>query len=184
MVPSASLSIATSIETEDRQHLFSVLPHAWADSTKEMYRSGLLAFHTFCDFKSIPEMERVPVTGDILSSFISHLAGTYALLTVVNYMSAVQAWHAIHDLNWSINEKETELLYKAAWNLVLPTPKYPTQEPYTLSIIATIKEHLDLTLPLHVAVFACLTMTCFAAACTREFTIPNLKAFDPARHIT
>lgn len=172
------------LQKEDTQRLLSVLPHAWADSTKETYGSGLLAFHTFCDFKAIPESERAPVAEDIMSAFIAHLAGAYAPSTVVNYVSAVQAWHDVHGLTWNINERETELLYKAARNLAPPTSKRPAREPYTLATIAAIRERLDLTTPLHAAVFACLTTTFFAAARTGEFTIPNLKAFDPARHIT
>lgn len=138
----------------------------------------------FCDFKSMPKMERVPVAADIMSAFITHLAGANAPSTVVNYMSAIQAWHAIHGLNWSINERETELLYKAAQNLAPPTSKRPMWEPYTLATISAIQEHLDLALLLHAVVFACLTTTFFVAARTGKFTIPNLKAFDPARHVT
>lgn len=72
------------------QQLLDVLLHTWADSTKETYGAGLLAFHTFCNFKAIPEAERAPVAADIVSAFIVHLAGTYAPSTVVNYVSTVQ----------------------------------------------------------------------------------------------
>ena len=116
--------------------------------------------------------------------FIAHLAGAYASSTVVNYVSAVQAWHTIHDLEWRINEREADLLYKAAQNLALPMAKQPAREPYTLGTIASIRMQLDLMSPLHMAVFACLTTTFFAAACTGEFMIPNLKAFNSACHIT
>ena len=120
----------------------------------------------------------------MMSAFIAHLVGAYASSTVVNYVSMVQAWHAIHGLEWRINKREADLLYKAAWNLAPPTAKRPAREPYTLGTIASIRAQLDLMSPLHAAVFACLTTTFFAAACTGEFTIPNLKAFDSARHIT
>ena len=151
---------------------------------KEIYSLGLLAFHMFCNFKSIPEVERAPVRADILSTFITHLAGSYTPSMVVNYVSTVQAWHAVHRLEWKINKKEADLLYKVACHLAPPTSKHPPREPYTLETIRAIKEHLDLTMPLHVVVFTCLTTTFFAVACTREFTVPNLKAFDLARHIT
>ncbi|KAF8551266.1 hypothetical protein OG21DRAFT_1445479 [Imleria badia] len=177
-------SLQHPLQHEDTQRLLSILPHAWADSTKETYGSGLLAFHTFCDFKSIPEPERAPVAADVMSTFISHLAGAYAASTVVNYVSAVQAWHTIHGLSWNINKREADLLYKAAHNLAPPTSKRPAREPYTVATIAAIQERLDLALPLHAAVFACLTTTFFAAAHTGEFTLPTLKAFEPARHIT
>ena len=117
-------------------------------------------------------------------AFIAHLAGVYAPSTVVNYVSTVQVWHTVHGLTWDINKKETELLYKAARNLVPPTSKCPEREPYTVMTIAAMWEHLDLALPLHAVVFAFLTTMFFTAAHTGEFTIPNLKAFDPTRHIT
>ncbi|KAF8549731.1 hypothetical protein OG21DRAFT_1447561 [Imleria badia] len=172
------------VQPEDMQRILSLLPFAWADSSKETYGSGLLAYHTFCDFKNIPEVDRAPVVADVLSAFIAHLAGAYAASTVVNYVSAIQAWHLVHRLPWNINERETDLLYKAARSIAPPTSKRPPREPYTLDTLAAIKAQLDLSTPLHAAVFACLTSTFFAAARTGEFTVPNLKAFDPARHIT
>ena len=151
------------------QRLWDVLLHAWADSTKETYGLGLLAFHTFCDFKSILEPEQAPVAEDVMSAFIAHLAGAYASSMVVNYVSAVQAWHAIHGLEWCINERKADLLYKATWNLAPPTAKQPAREPYTLGTIASIRVQLDFMFPLHVAVFMCLTTTFFTAACTGKF---------------
>jgi hypothetical protein len=88
--PVHARTLQCPLQHEDTQCLLDVLPHAWADSTKETYGSGLLAFHTFCDFNVIPEMERAPVAVDVLSTFITHLAGMYAPSTVVNYMSTVK----------------------------------------------------------------------------------------------
>jgi hypothetical protein len=48
--------------------------------------------------------------------------------------------------------------------------------------IEKIKAHLALDTPRHAAAYACLTTTFYAAARLGEFTVPNLKAFDPARH--
>ena len=182
--PAQAQVLQQPLQQEDMQHLRDVLPHTWADSTKEMYGLGLLAFHTFCDFKSILEPEQAPVAEDMMSAFIAHLAGAYTSSTVVNYVSVVQAWHAIHGLEWCINEREADLLYKATWNLAPPTAKWPAREPYTLGTIASIRTQLDLTSPLHMAVFTCLTTTFFTAAHTGEFMIPNLKAFNSAHHIT
>jgi hypothetical protein len=42
---------------------------------------------------------------------------------------------------------------------------------------------MDLTKPLDAAVFACLTTTFFSIARLGEFTLPNLKAFDPQQHV-
>ena len=104
------------------------------------------------------------MAADLMLAFIASLAGAYTPSTVVNYISAVQAWHEVHGLRWSINEREAELLYKAARNLAPPTSKRPIREPYTLATIDAIRKHLDLTSPLHAAAFVCLTTTFFAVA--------------------
>ena len=43
---------------------------------------------------------------------------------------------------------------------------------------------LDLSRPLHAAVYACLTTTFWAAARVGEFTVRRLADFDPVRHVT
>ncbi|KAF7760446.1 hypothetical protein Agabi119p4_11122 [Agaricus bisporus var. burnettii] len=48
---------------------------AWDESTRVAYRSGLLAYHVFCDSGGIPEEERAPITRQVLDAFIAALAG-------------------------------------------------------------------------------------------------------------
>jgi hypothetical protein len=41
----------------DLKRIRDVLVHAWAEGTRETYRSGLLAFHVFCDARGITESD-------------------------------------------------------------------------------------------------------------------------------
>lgn len=50
-------------------------------------------------------------------------------------------------------------------------------------MIIAIRHQLNLNIPLHAAVFACLTTTFYATARLGEFTISRLDAFNPEVHI-
>ena len=56
--------------------------------------------------------------------------------------------------------------------------KLPKQLPLLVEDIVTIKHQLNLTQPLDVVVFACLTTTFFTVARLREFTVRNLSSFN------
>ncbi|KAF9020127.1 hypothetical protein BDZ89DRAFT_958593 [Hymenopellis radicata] len=67
-------------------HVQQVLVHGYAESTLETYASGLLAFHVFCDSRRIPEDQRAPASPDLISAWISTMAGAYAGASVKNYI--------------------------------------------------------------------------------------------------
>ena len=79
---------------------------------------------------------------------------------------------------------ELSALLKAADKVTPPSARRSKRTPFTIDFITTIREKLDLTSPLHAAVFACLTTTFYTAARAGEFTIPRLNAFSPQLHIT
>lgn len=161
-----------------------VMVHAFADSTRETYGSGLLVFHVFCDSKSIPEDQRAPASRILISSFITEMAGHYSGKTVSNYVHGVRAWHILHGVPWSLGgDMEIDTLFKAAISLTPSSSKKPKRDPYTISLITAIRENLNLSSPLDAAVFACLTTTFFTCARVGEFTVPRLDAFNPTLHI-
>ncbi|KAF9220512.1 hypothetical protein BS17DRAFT_316030 [Gyrodon lividus] len=143
----------------DTQWIYDVITHAWSESTRITYGSGLLTFHAFCDSKDIPEGLRAPASPDLISVFISTMASLYSNTTIVNYVSGVRAWHIIHGLAWNLNETETNALLKASKVLSPPTSKHAPREPYTIETIVIIRGQLDLDTPIGTAVFACLTTT-------------------------
>lgn len=160
-----------------------MLENAWAESTRELYGTGLLLYHVFCDKKGVTEVFRAPASALLITSFISTMAGTYSGSAVSNYVSGVHAWHLLHGLPWHVNITEQALALKAAERLAPATSSRKQRVPFTTDYMATLLKHLDTTKPLHAAVYACLTTTFFAAARLGEFTVPSLRAFDADIHV-
>ncbi|KAH7916683.1 hypothetical protein BJ138DRAFT_1175551 [Hygrophoropsis aurantiaca] len=174
---------STPLVESDLQRIQDVMIHAWAESTRESYGSGLLVFHIFCDSKAIPENQRAPASSTLISSFISCMAGSYSGKTVSNYLNGVRAWHILHGIQWALNDKEIEALLKAAESLTPPASKRKKRLPYTVDIIVAIRNQLDLGKPLDAAVYACLMTTFYATGRVGEFTVPRIDGFDGTIHI-
>jgi hypothetical protein len=172
-----------NLSTSDLERIGEVLVHAWADSTRETYGSGLLAFHVFCDARGISESDRSPATQVLLSTFISAMAGAYSGKTIANYLYGVRAWHILHGSPWHLNELEMEALLKAAISVTPPSSKRKKRLPYTMAFITAILSQLILTDPLDAAVASCLTTIFYTAARTGEFTVRTLTSFNPVIHV-
>ncbi|KIK98421.1 hypothetical protein PAXRUDRAFT_55325, partial [Paxillus rubicundulus Ve08.2h10] len=56
-------------------------------------------------------------------------------------------------------------------------------EPYTVNMLIIIQSHLDLTSPLHAAVFVCLTTAFYAMAHIGELTTKTVLLFNPLHHV-
>ncbi|KIK84530.1 hypothetical protein PAXRUDRAFT_152890, partial [Paxillus rubicundulus Ve08.2h10] len=178
-----SYSNQTTLRDSDLSQIKDVIVHAWAESTKESYSSGLLGYHVFCDTKSIPDCDHAPANSTLISMFISSLTGQYSGSTVANYLQGVCTWHIMHHLGWSHNDTEIEALLKAAMILAPISSKQKPREPYTISVLTLMQDTLNLMDPAEAAVFACLTTTFWCTACVGKFTVPRLDAFDPSLHI-
>lgn len=174
----------TNVTQVDLDKILAVLMHAWADSTREVYGSGLLAYHVFCDRRGIPETQRAPSSSTLIAAFIADLAGLYAAATIRNYVFGVRAWHILHGVAWVMNEVEIEGLLKAANVLAPASSRRKQRQPYTVDYITAIRGSLNLSLPLHVATFACLTTTFYTAARLGEFVVKTLGSFDAGVNIT
>jgi len=143
------------------------------------YGSGLLAFHSYCDSKSIPESQRTPSSSILVAAFLSSLASAYSNKILHNYVHAICAWHILYGIPWVINENEIKTMLNAAEKLAPSTSKRKKRRPYTPDFILSVKRNLDMSCALDAAVYACLTTCFYAAARLGEFTVPRLNAFDP-----
>lgn len=184
----ATPSCATSgaeplLPTADEERIREVLAEGYSDSTKATYGTGLLVFHVFCDKKEIDELQRAPCSQNLLSSFISTLVGDYSAQAVENYTYGLRAWHIIHRIPWKVNSVELRTLFASAAKNQPPESTKAQQNPCTIEDLTAIRENLNLKDPFDAAVFACLTTTFWSVARLGEFTIPNLNAFDPDRHV-
>jgi len=111
------------------------------------------------------------------------MAGSYSRSALNNYLAGIRAWHIIHGVRWLINDNEANLILKAAVPLTPAASKRPKRKPYTTEYITDILCHIDPSTHLGAAVQACLTTCFYTAARVNEFTLPNLKAFDPKLHV-
>lgn len=170
--------------TADEERLTTLLAQGWDESTLATYGSGLLVYHVFCDSRHIKEEEHAPIAHNLLSIFISELAGSYSKTTIVNYISGVRAWHLLHRLRWETDEKELEVLLCACIKAAPASSKKPKCTPWTPEFIARIHAELNPSECSHVATYACLTSTFYAAARLGELTVTAIKKFDPSAHPT
>ena len=168
----------------DFERILSVIDASWNPNTKAAYGAGLLVFHVFCDIRKVPEIERCPVSQPLLLSFISTCAGLYSGNTLSNYVAGIRAWHVLHGRPWHIDPPTLKAIIEGASRLAPPSSKRPQRDPFTPDTLSLFKSQLDPNNPLDAAFFACLTVCFWGVARVGEFTVPNINAFDPAKHIT
>jgi len=170
---------STNLTSADLSRILDVMSLGWGENTLEVYGSGLLIFHVFCDQKQIPEDQQAPASPLLIALFISTIAGAYSGSTIANYLYGVRAWHVLHGVSWQMNTAELETLLKAAEKTAPASLKRKKRRPYTKDFMCAILQHLDVSTPLHAAFYACLTTTFWSTARLGEFTVKNLTTFKP-----
>ncbi|KAF8799046.1 hypothetical protein BYT27DRAFT_7228279 [Phlegmacium glaucopus] len=168
------LAPRNTLDLEGNPTNLETIAGAWADATRETYGSGLLVFHVYCDKKMIAEEQRAPASPVLIASFISTLSSIYSGSAISNYVFGIRAWHLLHGIPWRMNLAEIEALLKSADKSSPASSKRKKRQPYTIDFMLSIKDNLDLSQPLHVAVFACLTTTFYTAA----------RDFHSGKHVT
>lgn len=169
--------------TLDLVRVDQVVCYAYKPTTLEVYGSGLLTYHVFCDVHSIDERDRAPANPIVIKAFLSNLAGSYSGSAIANYLYGVRAWHFVHDVPWVITTAEVETLLKGASNLAPTSSKRKKRKPYTLAYITKLLVYLDPEIPFDAAVRSCLLTTFHSAARVGETTLPNQTAFKPDQHV-
>lgn len=79
-------------------------------------------------------------------------------------------------------DSELKAALDGAVKLSPPSSKRPLRQPLLTDFLKLARAHLDLSLPLDAAVFACLTTSFFSLARLGEMTVTNLSSFAPAHH--
>ncbi|KAG2338695.1 hypothetical protein BDR05DRAFT_978039 [Suillus weaverae] len=130
--------------------IITVLAHSHATSTCETYGSGLLVFHE----------QHCPASSVLILAFIAACSGLYS--------GKIQAWHLLHGQPWLANHDQCTLALGGGKCLA-------PEAPFTVDILIAIHLTLDLTTPLHTAVYACLTTCFYTIARIGEFTVPSLQ---------
>jgi hypothetical protein len=157
---------------------------SFAPSTLSAYGAGLLAFHIFCDKRGIEDCQRTPCSTDLITAWISTMAGTYTGASVKNYVAAVKAWCIVHGVEWEIQQDQLDTILRGAEKLQPATARRKQREPYTIEYMNDILSDLDGNDPLDAAVAACLTTAFFCVARIGELTVTTLKSFKATDHVT
>jgi len=183
LVGTADETSSHEISDVQLERILDVMGSAWAQSTKETYGAGLLVFHVFCDSNNIDEEKRCPIMCNLLLDFLCSCAGTYSGSALANYAAGLKAWHTLHGREWIIPPKELKAVLDGATASAPELSKRPKRLPFRPDFILAICDQLNLSTPLDVAVFACLTTTFYAIARLGEFTVNTIKDFNPKNHI-
>lgn len=171
-------------EDAERQRVKDTMVHAWEEDTREVYGSGLLMWHCFCDGRATPEQDRAPASQALVSAFVAHMAAAYSGKTISNYLHGVRAWHILHSVPWHLEKGEMDTILRAADKLTPSASKKKKRRPYTPDFITALRGQMNLEEPLDAAVFACLTTCFYASARLGEFTVRTLQSFNPSAHVT
>ncbi|KAF8546403.1 hypothetical protein OG21DRAFT_1390974, partial [Imleria badia] len=164
--------------------ILEVIGTSWADSTKELYGTGLLIFHVHCDLNNIPELERCPISHPVLLTFLSSCAGAYLGSAISNYATGIHAWHLLHGHPWTVEPNELKLILQGETRLAPHSSKRPKCPPMTIADIKGIQAFLDLDYPCDAAIYACMVTVFYSVARLGEFTVTAIAKFDPTKHIT
>ena len=171
------------LSLQDLNEIGGVALNSLQESTQRTYGAGLYAFHRFCDFKEITDIQRAPAESLVMQSFVTTLAGIYRANTITNYVAAVRAWHIVHGVAWNIGGPEMEAVVKGAKAMAPSLSAKAKRIPMRVKHIVAMRPYFSDDSPLDVAVFACLTSAFWATARLGELTVRTLKSFDPDAHV-
>ena len=154
----------SAVTEEDLDQILTVIGASWAESTKELYGTGLLVYHVYCNIHNIPDNHRAPVSQNLLSAFLASCAGSQSGSTIANYAAAIRAWHILHGLEWNIDEKECKAVLRGGSKLAPLSAMRPKRAPFSVEILEKFRLSMDITRPRDAAVFACLTCAFYCVA--------------------
>jgi len=127
------------------------------------YGAGLKKFHIFCDLFDIPERDRLPVSFDILHSFILWATADATIVspssdlarhsnpisesTARHYLAAIRAWHIVQGWNpplTDIGHDRINFSLRGIAKLQAERHKQPIRPPVTTTILRLVQRSLDL----------------------------------------
>jgi len=131
-------------------------------NTLKNYAAGISRFIKFCDDFSIPEMECMPASEILLSTFISmHGAGLVGKSAMKSWLLGIELWHRINDAPWYSGPVLSQALEGAA-KLTPSSSHHARCDPVTIEHIHALRQNLDLTNAFDIAIIAvaCIAFWC------------------------
>jgi len=88
------------LSAQARSCVSQAIQSSWATSTIKRYASSLRRYIQFCDAEQIPEHLRFPADEFVLCAFAASCIGKHGGNTSRSRLSALKAWHLVHNLDW------------------------------------------------------------------------------------
>jgi hypothetical protein len=88
------------LSSRSKQHVARAIRNSWASSTVRRYSGAIKQFIWFCDEEGIPNHLRFPADEFVLCAFAASSIGIHARSTPRNRLSALKAWHVVHNMEW------------------------------------------------------------------------------------
>jgi hypothetical protein len=155
---------------------------ALAPSTRSTYAAGILRFNQFCDRWSIPETDRMPASYALLCAFIGEYKGAVSGKTIKTWLSGVRAFHLVNRGEWLGDDTWVKMARTSA-NKEGARYKRPLRAPVSIEHLLTLLRALDISTPLHAAVWAVATTTFFGCRRLGETTVTSISSFDDKHHV-
>ncbi|KAE8253803.1 hypothetical protein A4X03_0g5806 [Tilletia caries] len=151
------------------QQLRTFKAHRVSLDTRKGYGGHVLAFLRWADDLDHPAHLRFPIPPTIVMLFFQSSAPFYAESTLGKVYSALQCWHAIHSLPWSVDKVEARTLRQSLRNASLPPLE--DRRPIRMDDFASMRRHLNMQDNAHVAIYACALISLWSMARHGELTV-------------
>ncbi|KIO02636.1 hypothetical protein M404DRAFT_147786, partial [Pisolithus tinctorius Marx 270] len=117
--------------------LFWVMLQLLDINTCSNYRAGLLCFTQFCDKLSIPEVDHMPASAELIAVFASHHTGHFSDKTLNNWLAGLHFWHIANGAVWNADGMLRHVQRGFA-KLVPPLSKLAKCPPVTLEALCIL----------------------------------------------
>jgi len=134
--------------------ILHTLKNTWSPSTFSAYSRSINLFISFCDKEKIPIRARLPANEYLLCAFAASKAGHLSGKTIQNHLTALKAWHHIHNVEWK-GSAYLRLVMRGTNNLTPVSSKKPPRPPIDYEMLKKLIQLLDLNKPFDAVVAAC-----------------------------
>jgi hypothetical protein len=177
------VALNSELSTSLQRQIFEKILAAFVHETLQSYGAGLLRFTQFCDRHGISERCRMPASAILLSAFIAEYAGSLSGKAIENWLNGLRLWHLFNRAEWFGKDEWLTMLRRTAAKEGVIFRKKP-RGPITLEHLRALRRVLDLSLPLHAAIWATATAAFWGCRRLGELLIKTLASFDPVRHVS
>jgi hypothetical protein len=124
----------------------------------------------------------MPASPTLLASFVAQCCGSYAGNTVHAWLASIRSWHIYHQAQW-YGDHEWVHQARITANKEGTIFRRPLRAPVSLDHLHILRTYLNLSSPLHAAIWAVALVTFFGCHRLGETTVKSRFSFDPRYNI-